>query len=86
MEYVAGYASGQHISFKGLLFRIKNIDLWGGGVAYIYIYIYGALNSRPIIDCYCMGAVPLFKGFSLSYHTKESILFTIEDPCYGNLN
>ena len=39
MEYVASYASGQHISFKGLLFRIKNIDLWGG-VAYIYIYIY----------------------------------------------
>ena len=25
------------------------------------------------------------RGFSLSYHNKETILLTI-DPCYGNLN
>ena len=27
----------------------------------------------------------LVKGFNLSYHNKEAILFTI-DPHYGNLN
>ena len=35
--------------------------------------------DRPLL-----GFSVLVKGFNLSYHSKETILFTI-DACYGNL-
>ena len=29
---------------------------------YVCMYVYKALNGSPIVDCYCMGAVPKVQG------------------------